>query len=72
MAEAQRLRVVADRDVCIGAGNCVMVADRVFDQDPDDLTVIVLTEEVAAEDVSAVREAVGECPSGAISLEGDV
>jgi ferredoxin len=59
------LRVRADRDVCIGAGLCVMAAGEVFDQDDDGL-VVVLDERPA--DVPAVREAVANCPSGALSI----
>lgn len=57
--------VHADRDVCIGAGMCVLTAGAVFDQD-DDGIVVVLDENPA--DVAAVREAVANCPSGALSL----
>ncbi|HLU56174.1 MAG TPA: (4Fe-4S)-binding protein [Pseudonocardia sp.] len=60
------MRVRADRDVCIGAGLCVVTAGEVFDQD-DDGIVVVLDEHPA--DVAAAREAVANCPSGALSLE---
>jgi ferredoxin len=66
-----RLRVVADPDVCIGAGNCAMVAPRVFDLDPDELIVVVLDENVSPEEAPVVRDAVTQCPSGAIALQGD-
>ena len=59
------VRVRADRDVCIGAGMCVMTAEAVFDQD-DDGIVVVLDEAPADED--AARKAVANCPSGALSL----
>ena len=59
-------RVHADRDVCIGAGLCVLTAGAVFDQD-DDGIVVVLDEHPA--DVAAARDAVANCPSGALSLE---
>ena len=35
------MKVVADRDICIGAGMCVMTTDAVFDQDDD----VVMTHE---------------------------
>ncbi|HEX2283752.1 MAG TPA: ferredoxin, partial [Mycobacterium sp.] len=50
------MKVQADRDVCISAGNCVMVADAVFDQD-DDGIVMVLVEDVPDSEVEHVREA---------------
>lgn len=60
--------VHADRDVCIGAGMCALTAGAVFDQD-DDGIVVVLDEHPA--DVAAAREAVANCPSGALSLTED-
>ncbi|MFB9891439.1 ferredoxin [Planobispora takensis] len=60
-------RVRADRDVCIGAGLCVMTAEEVFDQDDDGLVVLV-TPDPAPETETAVRKAVRNCPSGALSL----
>lgn len=59
------VQVHADRDVCIGAGLCVLSAGEVFDQD-DDGIVVVLDEHPA--DAAAAREAVENCPSGALSL----
>ena len=61
------MRIHADRSVCIGAGNCVLAADDVFDQD-DDATVVVLVDEPTPEQQPAVRTAVAQCPSGALSL----
>ena len=37
------MKIQADRDVCIGAGNCVLAAENVFDQD-DDAIVVLLQE----------------------------
>ncbi|MDQ2636032.1 MAG: ferredoxin [Actinomycetota bacterium] len=61
------MRVQADRDVCIQAGNCVMVADAVFDQD-DDGIVVVLVDEVPEDQLHNVEEAVKLCPSQALRL----
>ena len=61
------MKVVADRDICIGAGMCVMTNDAVFDQD-DEGIVVVLTEQIPADDEMRVRNAVGLCPSGALSI----
>jgi ferredoxin len=65
---AGEVRIAADRDVCIGAGMCVLVAPKLFDQDVDEGLVVVLSDPVAAEDLSAAEEAVSSCPSGALSL----
>jgi ferredoxin len=62
------VHVHADRDVCIGAGMCVLTAGAVFDQD-DDGIVVLLDEHPS--DEAAVREAVANCPSGALSLDDD-
>lgn len=61
------MRIIADHDVCIGAGMCVMTAERVFDQGTDGL-VVLLVDEVGAADEAQVRDAVRLCPSGALSL----
>jgi ferredoxin len=64
------VRVVADRDVCIGSGNCVFSAPTVFDQDDEGLVVLV-TAEVGPRDVDPVRGAVAHCPSGALRIVED-
>lgn len=61
------VKVTADRDVCISAGNCVMVADAVFDQD-DDGIVMVLVDEVPEGEEEHAREAVKLCPSQALRV----
>jgi ferredoxin len=61
------VNVQADRDVCIQAGNCVMAADAVFDQD-DEGVVVVLVDELPDDEVEHVREAVKLCPSQALSI----
>ena len=63
--EGSGLKVIADRDVCIGAGMCVMSAPEVFDQD-DDGVVVVVQAEVPAEHAAAAARAVASCPSGAL------
>lgn len=59
------MKVHADRDVCIQAGNCVMVADSLFDQD-DDGVVVVLVDEVPDGEEDKAREAIELCPSQAL------
>ena len=61
------MKVHADRDVCIQAGNCVMVADSLFDQD-DDGIVVVLVDDIPAEEQDKAREAVKLCPSQALTI----
>ena len=61
------MKIEADRDVCIGAGMCVMNAEEVFDQG-DDGIVVVLEVEVPPEHADAAARAVAACPSGAIRV----
>jgi ferredoxin len=65
------MKVIADLDVCIGAGVCVLTAPEVFDQGAEDGLVRVLVDEVPAEEARLVREAVDLCPSAALSISGD-
>ncbi len=59
------MHIDADRDACISAGNCVMVAEAVFDQDEDGI-VVLLNDEVPACEEDHAREAVKLCPAGAL------
>jgi len=61
------VKVLADRDVCISAGNCVMAASAIFDQD-DDGIVVVLSDEVPDGEEDHAREAVRLCPSEALRI----
>ncbi|MGX1668051.1 ferredoxin [Streptomyces sp. NPDC055400] len=65
--EPDALRVRADRELCIGAGLCVLSAEGVFEHDEDGLTVLLAAQPDAAQ-YEAVREAVALCPSGALTL----
>jgi ferredoxin len=61
------VKVHADREVCIQAGNCVMVADSLFDQD-DDGIVVVLADQIPSGEEDKAREAVKLCPSQALTI----
>jgi ferredoxin len=50
---------------------CSLTAPGVFDQDPDDGLVVVLADEPDESRLTAVREAVALCPTGALSLVED-
>jgi ferredoxin len=60
--------IKADRDVCIGSGQCVLTEPAVFDQD-DDGIVVLLTDEPGDEAIEPARAAVDLCPSRALSVE---
>lgn len=63
------MKVTVDREMCIGAGNCVLTAPAVFDQDQDEAIVLLLNETPPASELTAVREAVDRCPAAVIRLE---
>ncbi|MGW2464956.1 ferredoxin, partial [Streptomyces sp. NPDC001761] len=56
------MRVTADRDRCVGSGQCAMLSPEVFDQDDDGL-VLVLREVPAADLAEEVHQAADLCPA---------
>lgn len=64
------MRIDADRDACISAGNCVMSAPEVFDQD-DDGIVVLLADPVPDAEHEHAREAVKLCPAQALKVAPD-
>ncbi len=63
-----KLRLSADQGRCVGAGECVRLAPRSFTQEEGEGKVVVLQEFPEADDLDAVMEAEGSCPSRAIRL----
>ncbi|HZE39727.1 MAG TPA: ferredoxin, partial [Stackebrandtia sp.] len=63
------MKIKADREVCIGAGMCVLTAPDLFDQDDEEGRVLVKHVEPASDQEGSAREAVSLCPSGALSLD---
>jgi ferredoxin len=61
------MRVSVDTDRCVGAGQCVLSAPDVFDQDDDGL-VTVVNPEPGNSDMPDVREAARICPSRSITV----
>ncbi|MET9415685.1 ferredoxin [Streptomyces klenkii] len=64
------MRITTDTGRCVGAGQCVLTAPRVFDQDDDGLVTLLLAEPGAGEE-AAVRLAAGLCPSRAVTVHED-
>lgn len=64
------MKIAADREVCVGAGMCVLTAPDVFDQD-DDGIVAPLVEDIDTDHVDATRHAIALCPSGALRALDD-
>jgi ferredoxin len=62
------IRIRVNRDTCRGYGNCVLVAEHLFDLDDDGL-VVVERDEVDDAEVGALRRAVYDCPTDSIGFE---
>ncbi|PWI45706.1 ferredoxin [Streptomyces sp. ICBB 8177] len=62
------MRVTVDQDKCVGSGQCVLAAERVFDQRDEDGVVILLDAQPPAELHEDVRQAAVVCPALAIEL----
>ncbi|MET8076689.1 ferredoxin [Streptomyces sp. NPDC005303] len=55
-----------DKDVCIGAGQCVLAAPSVFTQDDDGFSTLLPGREDGGDPM--VREAARACPVAAITV----
>ena len=61
------MQIIADTEACVGAGQCALVAEQLFDQD-DDGIVMVLDEHPGEADEAAARRAASLCPARAIRI----
>ncbi len=61
------MRVEADSELCIGSGACEVLAPDVFEV-AEDGVVRVLRPQPGQADEDAVRDAVAQCPTGALEL----
>ena len=64
------LKVHVDEHKCIGAGQCVLRAPKIFDQREDGI-VILLDPTPPAALHGAARKAADLCPAEAIAIEED-
>jgi ferredoxin len=62
------MKVVADREMCMGSGNCVVECPEVFALD-DESVVLVLEQSPAEELREKVERAVDACPASCLALE---
>ena len=60
------MKVEIEPEKCISSGQCVLIAESVFDQDEDDGIVVLRTEDVPPGDEEAARNAAKICPARAI------
>ncbi|MGX1133666.1 ferredoxin [Streptomyces glaucescens] len=63
------VRVVADSERCVGAGQCVLAAGDLFDQDMDGLVTQLTDGTVSGTAVERALEAAHLCPAAAITVE---
>ena len=62
------MKVIVDRDLCQGIGNCVALAPEVFQLDKENKAVSTHIEDINQE---KIREAAESCPLDAIILQDD-
>ena len=65
------MQIIIDRARCIGSGDCVVAAPSLFDQGDDGVAVVVSLPDTA-ELADLAREAIENCPSGALAAEAEV
>jgi len=65
------VKVAVDRERCVGAGQCVLIADDVFDQRDEDGLVDLVDAAPPAARLADVRHAAAACPASAITVEAD-
>jgi ferredoxin len=64
-----RMRITVDTDRCTGHGVCESIRDDVFEVGDDGMVHLLITD--LSEDMRPqLEEAVAECPTQALSLEG--
>ncbi|MEU5060105.1 MULTISPECIES: ferredoxin [unclassified Streptomyces] len=62
------MKISIDADKCCGAGQCVLIAPEIFDQD-DDGIVILLNPAPSDDAGGAVEDAIAICPADVIHVE---
>jgi ferredoxin len=62
------MNVGVDVSKCQGYGNCALAAPDVFDVDESG-TVVLLVDAIPADREADVKQAVRECPTGALTIE---
>ena len=62
------MKVKVDRELCIGVGNCVVIAPSVFKLDDENKAVVL---DPGSADEQTLMEAAESCPENAIIVEDD-
>jgi len=68
LSPENRIRIVVDRGLCIGSGDCVETAPEVFELDGEDKARVIDPDGAPAD---VVIEAAGNCPVTAIFVFGE-
>ena len=68
MSPRNRIRIEIDRDLCIGSGDCVDSAPKVFELDDDGKAMVIDPDGAATDEVV---EAGRNCPVTAIFVVGE-
>ncbi|MHC4456110.1 MAG: ferredoxin [Planctomycetota bacterium] len=63
------MKVCVDTELCSGCGPCVDICPEAFELNDEGIAVVKI-DEIPAELQDACRQAVDNCPSEAISIEG--
>lgn len=62
------MKIVVNRQLCKGHGQCELFAPDVFELD-DEALVVLKADHVGSTDEDAVHEAISHCPESAIWVE---
>jgi len=62
--------ITVQKDACVGAGQCALVAPDLFDQDDDGIVLLLEANPEAAQHGAATRAA-RLCPARAITVSGE-
>ncbi|MBI3620349.1 ferredoxin [Candidatus Roizmanbacteria bacterium] len=68
-AKIRKLKVVVDRDLCIGAATCVAIASHTFLIDSEAKAIILKSAETDSD--SVIIDAARACPVAAIIIEDE-
>jgi ferredoxin len=62
------MRVIVDKQRCVGSGSCVLTSPAVFDQDDDEGKVVLLIERPDERLRAEVTESANVCPTSALRI----
>lgn len=63
------MKIIINKEKCIGCGTCVVLCDEVFELGPDNKSRLKKGREGEIEDVGCAKEAVQSCPVQCIKIQ---